>query len=76
MLNTPSNTRTQRPKAPLAASAEPVRLAYLPGLQNARGESLAALVAGHPRRPILLRAFPTITAALAALRELNAGGAA
>jgi hypothetical protein len=30
---------------------------------------------GHPRRPILLRAFPTITAALAALRELEGGKA-
>jgi hypothetical protein len=35
---------------------------------------LAALVTGHPRRPILLRAFPSIGAALLALRELNAGG--
>lgn len=59
--------------APLAASAEPVRLAYLPGLQGPCGESLPALVTGHPRRPILLRAFPTIAAALAALRDLNAG---
>ena len=59
---------------PLAVSAEPVRLAYLPGLENAQGEPLAALVAGHPRRPTLLRAFPSITAALVALREMNAGG--
>jgi hypothetical protein len=30
---------------------------------------------GHPRRPILLRAFPTISAALVALRELEGGQA-
>ena len=65
--------RSQR--SPLAASAEPVRLAYLPGLESPSGESLAALVTGHPRRPILLRAFPTIGAALVALRELNGGAA-
>ena len=61
--------------SPLAASAEPVRLAYLPGLQGPCGDSLPALVTGHPRRPILLRAFPTIAAALVALRELNGGAA-
>ena len=62
-------------RAPLAASAEPVRLAYLPGLQGPCGESMPALVTGHPRRPILLRVFPTIAAALVALRELNGGAA-
>lgn len=62
--------------SPLAAFQEPPRLAYLIGLENASGESMAALVTGHPRRPILLRAFPTLTAALAALRELNGGRAA
>ena len=61
--------------SPLAASREPVRLAYLAGLQSPCGESLAALVTGHPRRPILLRAFPSIAAALVALRELNGGAA-
>ena len=69
----PCPARTQR--SPLAASLERVRLAYLPGLQGPCGESLPALVTGHPRRPILLRAFLTMTAALAALREMNGGGA-
>ena len=62
-------------RAPLAASAEPVRPIYLPGLQGPCGDFLPALVAGHPRRPILLCAFPTISAALAALRETNGGAA-
>jgi hypothetical protein len=54
---------------PLAASAEPARLAYIPGLETPSGEPLAALVMGHPRRPLVIAAFPTVTAALAALRE-------
>ena len=69
----PCPARTQR--SPLAASLERVRLAYLPGLQGPCGDSLPALVTGHPRRPILLQAFPTIAAALVALRELNGGAA-
>ena len=64
---------TQPQGSPLAASGEPVRLAYMPGLQGPCGESLPALVTGHPCRPILLRAFPTIAAALAALRDMNSG---
>ena len=64
-----SKCPARRTTAPLAASAEPLRLAFLPGLQGPSGEPLAALVAGHPRRPLLVAAFPNVTAALAALRE-------
>ncbi len=60
-------------RGPLAAPSEPVRLIYLPGLQAPCGESLPALVRGHPRRPVLLRAYPNIAAALAALHGMNGG---
>jgi hypothetical protein len=75
-MSRPRTCRAPTQERPLAAPSEPVRLSYLPGLQGPCGESLPALVTGHPRRPVLLRAFPTISAALVALRELNAGGQA
>ena len=59
--------------SPLTASAEPVRLTFLPGLTNASGESLVALAAGHPRRPLLLGVFPSMAAALSALRRIQEG---
>ena len=61
--------------SPLAASAEPVRLSHLPGLESPSGESMAALVTGHPRRPHL-RVYPSVADALNALRQMGAGGAA
>lgn len=75
-MSRPRKCPARAVKAPLAASAEPVRLAYVPGLEGPSGEALAALATGHPRRPILLRAFPSITAALIALSEMNARTAA
>lgn len=74
MTRAPTNS-VRLQGGPLAALCEPPRLSFLPGLQGPNGETMAALMVGHPRRPVSVRVFPNITAALAALRELEGGAA-
>lgn len=61
--------------APLAASAEPARLILLPDLATASGGPVCGVATGHPRRPNV-RLYRSMDAALAVIRQLNAGGLA
>lgn len=61
--------------SPLRASAEPPRLVLLGEAFNDSDGPVCGVVTGHPRRPHL-RLFKTMDAALAALRQMGAGGAA
>ena len=51
-------------RMPLTASAEPVRLIILPGLETPSGGPVLALATGHPRRPVLvaLASFASLAA--------------
>lgn len=69
--NCPENRFTR----PLRASAEPPRLVLLREAFNDSDAPVCGLATGHPRCPHL-RLFKTMDAALAALRQMGAGGAA
>lgn len=60
---------------PLGASTEPARLILLPDLANGSGGPVCGVATGHPRRPHV-RLYRSMDAALAVLRQMNAGGLA
>jgi hypothetical protein len=59
--------------APLTACAEPARLILLPDLPTASGDPVCGVATGHPRRPHV-HLYRSMDAALAVIRQLNAGG--
>jgi hypothetical protein len=66
-----SNPREKAKSAPLSASAEPVRLVIVPGLETPSGGPVWAMATGHPRRPVL-----TALVSFAALAAPRAEGGA